>query len=513
MPAYMIRRCAGRSRTCLKMIFRPNIFVGILNRNLNFEMGSSQFQIILHSEIVMMTPDNQDKKTATMGRIWLKRIWGLLPILVLAAIIILLSGFIRAKTDRLDTVRKGLRNLEGMETATSEIDRVTKILTESKDQNQAALTLSADLGLTEDQAKAVLNMPFSTLVRFEQERLAGQIAYIQNQIAANKLDMPAGPADVNVIALSMEPGVLSDRINLPGVIAPWVKFDIAAEVRGQVIEKRIEKGSTVREGDVIAVIDPRDYEIAVDAARASFNTALTSKNRIERLYQQEMAPLSQLDDITAQLALFRAELDKARLNLSRCTIRSPIDGIINNVYIDRGQYVNVADPVAGIMNIDKVKASVGIPESDVTAVRGVNEFDVTLDALDGKVFTARKHFLARSADPAARLYDLELEIDNPEQAILPDMFARVKIVKRQRRDALAVPLYAIIPIDGVQTVYVLSDGAAKATRIETGIQEGWLIEVTEGLHPGDAVIVVGHREVSDGQKVNVVRTVTDATNL
>lgn len=448
-----------------------------------------------------------------MGRVWLKRIWGLLPVLVLLGIIIGLSAMIRSKTDRLDAANKGLQSLAAMQLAVDKIERVTDILKTADDQNHAARALSAELDITVDQAKAVLHMPLSTLVGFEQERLAGQIAYVEKQIAAGKLDIPVAPPDVNVVTLVMEPFDMFDRMRLPGVVAPWVKFNIAAEVRGQVIEKRVEKGAYVKEGDVVAMIDPRDYEIALDAARATYNATLASKNRIEKLYRQQLAPLSQLDDITAQLERFKAEMDSAALNISRCTIRSPISGIINNDYIDRGQYLNFADPVAEVMQMDRVKVGVGIPESDVTAVRGVDDFEVRFDALGGKSYPARKHFLARSSDPMARLYDLELAIDNPDEEILPDMFARVEIVKKQARDALAVPLYAIIPVNNHQIVYVLSGGTAKARQIETGIQEGWMMQVTDGLYPGEQVIVVGHRRVSDGQKVNAVRTVSDMSDL
>jgi RND family efflux transporter MFP subunit len=465
------------------------------------------------SGIVKMTYENPEKKVESRGRVWLRRIWGVLPVLVLAAVIMVFAGMIKSKTDRLEAAKKGLQSLQGMQQAVAEIDRVVAALKASDDQNNALSALSDELDLTEDQAKAVLHMPLSALVGLERDRLAGQIDYVEKQIAAKKLDIPSIPPDVNVVTLALEPVIISDRINLPGIVEPWIKFDVVAEVRGRVTEKRVEKGAHVREGDIIAVIDTRDYEIAVDAARASYNTALASKNRIEKLYRDQLVSRSQLDDITAQLERFKAERDSAELSLSRCTIKSPISGVINNVHIDRGQYLNFADPVAEVMQIDRVKVNVGIPESDVTAVRAVDDFEVRIDALDGKVFSARKYFLAKSSDPMARLYSLELEIDSPGEEILPDMFARVEIVKGEAHDALAVPLYAIISVNDSQTVYVLSDGTARARTISTGIQEGWMMQVTEGLEPGDQVIVVGHRRVSDGQKVNVVRTVADMAEL
>jgi membrane fusion protein (multidrug efflux system) len=93
------------------------------------------------------------------------------------------------------------------------------------------------------------------------------------------------------------------------------------------------------------------------------------------------------------------------------------------------------------------------------------------------------------------------------------MFARVDIIKREISGVLAVPLYSVITLNNQQTVYVVNENIARARKVKTGIQEGWLIQITEGLEPGDNVIVVGHRRVSEGQKVNVVRTVRNMEEL
>jgi len=175
--------------------------------------------------------------------------------------------------------------------------------------------------------------------------------------------------------------------------------------------------------------------------------------------------------------------------------------------------VNISDPIAEILQMDKVKVLVGIPESDVHDVGSVENFDITFDALNQKHFTASRFFLSKASDAQARLYRLELALDNPDGEILPDMFARVDIVKNQVDNALAVPLYSIITLNNEKTVYVLEGDVAKARKVATGIQEGWRIQITEGLAEDEAVIVVGHRRVSDGQRVNVIRTVTQWEDL
>ena len=450
--------------------------------------------------------DNTKKSTRTFTSV-LKFIWGAIPVIVLVLIIMILSGAIESKSDKLEAIKTGVAELKAKRMAMDRMDEVVKIITRSEDVGHAADRLAEALNLTDDQAKAIVHQSVGSLVKSNRTKLDKQIAFLEKQIAENKLDVLEPPPDVNVVTLKLTGQPIRDRINLPGIVEPWVKFNIVAEVRGEVTEKRIVKGTTVNAGDILALLDTEDYEIALQAAKASYNTALASKKRLEKLYKEQLASRSQLDDITAQVEQFRAQMDSAALNLKRCTIRSPISGIINNLYIDRGQYVKISDPIAEVLQMDKVKVIVGIPESDVRAVGTVDEFEVMFDALDGRVFKAQKYFLSRASDSMARLYNLELRIDNPEGEILPDMFARVDIVKQEKADALAVPLYSIITLNNEQTVYVVSENTVNSRTVTTGIQEGWRIEITKGLEAGEEVVVVGHRSLSDGQTVNVVKSV------
>jgi len=456
---------------------------------------------------------NNVKKSAKSANALQKLIRGVIPVIVLFLVSVLLSGAIRSKTDKLEAVKTGMADLQGIKLAINHIDEVVKIITSAKDVGEAVNQLSNALNITSDQAKAIVHQPIGALVKSGQKKLDKQIAFLEKQIAEHRIDEREPIPDVNVVALELTKQPIRDRINLPGIVEPWVKFDIIAEVRGEVKEKRIEKGTPVKKGDIIAVLDTQDYEIARQAATATYDTALASKKRLEKLYKEQLTSRSQLDDITAQVEQYKAQLDSAALNLERCTIKSPISGIINNLYIEQGQYINVSDPIGEVLQMDKVKVIVGIPESDVSAVNDVTKFQVKLDALNGKIFKAEKHYLSKASDPQARLYNLELGIDNPDGEILPDMFARVDIVKQEVEDALSVPLYSIITLNNEQVVYVVNDDTVHARSVKTGIQEGWRIEITDGLHAGDHVIAIGHRSVSEGQTVNVIRTVSDMEEL
>ncbi|THB77787.1 MAG: hypothetical protein D3926_14740 [Desulfobacteraceae bacterium] len=155
----------------------------------------------------------------------------------------------------------------------------------------------------------------------------------------------------------------------------------------------------------------------------------------------------------------------------------------------------------------------GIPESDVDAVRKLKTFSVTIDALGGKIYTGHFHYLYKTSDSFARLYNLEIRVNNPDQQILPDMFARVKIIKNQDSQGLAVPMYSLVSYNEAVGVYVESGGMVRFQPVLPGFMDGWKIQIKDGLMPNQNVVVVGHRLIEDGEKVNVTRTISDIKDL
>ena len=345
--------------------------------------------------------------------------------------------------------------------------------------------------------------------------LVGLIFLLGNQIKTKgdvlKEEKAAGlrttRTQTNVVAMEMVPSYLRERINLPGAIKPWIDLRVVAEVQGKIVEKRVHEGQRVQKGDILAEIDARDYRNAYDSAKASYSLAASTQKRLQRLFKDKVSTQAQLDDIIATVKTSKAAMDNAALNLERCQIRAPMDGIVDRLYVDVGQYLKSADPVAELLEMDRVKVVVGIPESDVADVRQLNRFSIGIDALGGQTFEGTYHHLYKTADSFARLYNLEITVDNADGRLLPDMFARVEIIKKEVPDGLAVPLYALLNINESNAVYVMDQGVARLRMVEVGIQDGWRMEIRNGLKPGDQVVVVGQRSINDGEAVNVTRTI------
>ena len=313
----------------------------------------------------------------------------------------------------------------------------------------------------------------------------------------------------NVVLLDVQPTTIRDRINLPGAIEPWTDLELLAKINGEVIDVPVTEGDKVTKGRVIARIDPTDYQIALDAAKASYKMAYANLKRFEKLYEKRLIPKSEFEKNETHVQTTKAEMEKAELNLSRCTITAPMSGVIRRLDAKKGLLLSIADPIARILEIDKVKAVIGIPESDVPFVRNIDTVELTVQALNDLKIEGRKHVLAASPENIARLYKLELAIDNPDGMLLPGMFVRAEIVKKVAKASLSVPLYTVITRNQEHFVYVEKDGLAERRPVELGILEDWKVQIKKGLMPGDKVIVEGHRSVEEGQKVNIVRMISN----
>jgi membrane fusion protein, multidrug efflux system len=196
---------------------------------------------------------------------------------------------------------------------------------------------------------------------------------------------------------------LRDRINLPGTIEPWQRLELMAKVGGMVEEVLVTEGDRVKEGTVLAHIEEADYRIDLQSAQATWTLASAEYKRIKAMREKGIAPQAELENRKAQLQTAQAALDEAQLNLSRCIIKAPMSGIIRRLDAKIGLLLAVADPVAEILQIDRVKAVVGIPESDVAAVRGLDTINLTIQALGNRLITGTKHFLSTAPENNAHV--------------------------------------------------------------------------------------------------------------
>ncbi|MGA1865135.1 MAG: efflux RND transporter periplasmic adaptor subunit [bacterium] len=331
----------------------------------------------------------------------------------------------------------------------------------------------------------------------------------EEKLAAYKNERP--PA--TVIVQEVQPAEVVDRINLPAIISPQEDLTVLAEVGGPIVSISANEGDIIKKGDVLAQIDPRDYQNRLNQVQASFNLANLDFERISKLAKTDAASQSQLDTIQARLKETRSSLSAAKLDLERCTITAPISGFINKRFAKLGLLVSRSDPLFQILDTSRVKVEVGVPESDVEAISNLQEAEITIEALDNLKVKGEKIFLSRQPDSFARVYNLKLEVKNPDNLLRPGMFARVDLIKARYPDSFVVPLYSVITNNDEHYLYIINDDKAHYRPVKLGVLEGWQVQIVEGIKPNDRVVVVGQRNLEDGQSVQIIRTIRDPEEL
>ena len=322
----------------------------------------------------------------------------------------------------------------------------------------------------------------------------------QDSIANTENSAKENPA-IPVSVVKVESVTMQDVIFLPGETEAWQDVKVASNAAGRIEWLGPREGQDVKKGQLLAKIEVSALKAALEHAKAAYKLADDLYQRRLRLYENNIIAREELDQSETQRKLALTDLEQIKVRYSHGFPKSPITGIINYQYVDVGEYADVGKPLVDIVNIDKIKINVRVPELDVRYVKKGQKTPIRIDAFADQTLIGTVDFVAFKADPATKTFLVRSIIDNPAHNIRPGMIGRVAFVRRIIPDAIAVPLFAIVDKGGERIVFVENDGIAQSRIISVGIIEGDRVQITSGLNPGDHLIVKGQTEVEDGMKV------------
>jgi membrane fusion protein, multidrug efflux system len=330
------------------------------------------------------------------------------------------------------------------------------------------------------------------------------------------------------IPVTAEPAKTSDvPVFLRGIgtVQALNTVDIKSQVNGILIALPVKQGQEVHQGDVVAQIDPRPYQAALDQAvaqRAGDQAQLASAQRDLQRYQSlaksSFAPQQQVDQqraavdkLTASIAADTAAIETARLNLSFCTIHAPIDGRVGFYQIDVGNLIEVANQT-GILTIvqDKpITAVFTLPEADLPRIQaGMAKGALPVQAFaaddqkqlgDGTLMTPNN-----TIDTATGTISLKANFANDNDALWPGQFINAHLLVETLHDAVTVPNAAIQHgPNGVFVFTVRPDGTAQPQDVAIGYQNESAVVVTKGLSGGEMVVTSGQARLASGVHVAI----------
>jgi membrane fusion protein (multidrug efflux system) len=308
---------------------------------------------------------------------------------------------------------------------------------------------------------------------------------------------------VKVEIVEVQPTPLKDVLVLPGQTEAWLDVTVAADTGGRVEWIGPGEGDTIKKGQLIAKIDVSALKAALDRAEADHKLAEELYSRRKKLFQDNIIGKEELDRSENQRLLALATLTQTRVEYEKGFVRSPIKGIVNHLYVDVGEFADRGKPVADLVNVDRIKINVSVPELDVKYLRPGQETMTRIDAFPDRMIAGKVDFVAYKADPATKTFRVRVIISNSDNSVRPGMIARVAFLRRVIPDALVAPLFALVDRGGERLLFVEEEGVAHARPVTIGVIEQDRVQITTGLREGDHLIVKGQTEVEEGIKVLV----------
>ncbi|KRC84853.1 secretion protein HlyD [Achromobacter sp. Root83] len=312
-----------------------------------------------------------------------------------------------------------------------------------------------------------------------------------------------------------------------GTVTAYNTVTVRSRVSGELVDVAFQEGQQVKAGDLLAQVDPRAYQVALDQARgtqmqnqAQLENARRDLQRYQALFKQDSIARQQVDTQAALVRQYegavksdQANVDNAKLQLDYARITAPISGRLGLRQVDRGNLVSSADTngLVVITQTQPISVVFTLPETQLPEVRAeiAAGKTLTVEAYDRadtrRIATGTLETLDNQIDVTTGTLKLKAKFDNTDDALFPNQFVNVRLHVLTRKDVTAIPTAAIQQGSAGAFVFLVqADGTIAVRQVKLGAINSGMVAVNEGLQPGDRVVTEGTDRLRAGAKVEIV---------
>ena len=328
-------------------------------------------------------------------------------------------------------------------------------------------------------------------------------------IAISELD--AGKKIPLITTFKLKEAEFKHYLELQGNVTTKNLLMIYPEYSGVLTNVYVKEGQKVRKGEVLAKIDDGGLSQQLAQLKIQAELAKTTFERQQRLWDQKIGSEMQYLQAKSNYEAQGQAIAQLEQQVAKTIVKAPFSGTIDDVVTEQGSVVMPGQSeLMRIVNLDNMYIVTDVPEKYIAQITRNKKVEVEFPIL-GKKIDSKVRQVGYFINPNNRTFKVEISIPNKEKSIKPNLTAKLKINDYTNENALLIPQGIISEnANGEQYIYVIKDkvgndeAIAEKTVIETGLTQGDLIEVTNGLETGDEIVMEGARSVNDGQKVKII---------
>lgn len=320
-------------------------------------------------------------------------------------------------------------------------------------------------------------------------------------------EQPTAPPDsaVPVSAATAEYRGIPAAITTSAPVVSYREATLASQLLAQVVSVKVEEGDRVEAGDLLAELDVREYQAELAAARAAAEEAADEARRLSRLLAEDSVSAAAARRAEREYKQARAEVKRLSVSVSYGHIVAPFTGVITGRYVHPGQHVDEKDPILELQDHNLLVARPALPEQQLAQLIHGQPAELRFAAHPDTLFSGTVRRIYPAARAGSRLFQVEVALDQRiNYPVRPGFLAQIRLLPGARKDALQVPVDAVLTEQGESFVFRLAEDQATKVAVTTGDTYEGFVTIQDGLAEGDTVAAANLAQLSDGATVEVI---------
>jgi multidrug efflux pump subunit AcrA (membrane-fusion protein) len=391
----------------------------------------------------------------------------------------------------------------------------------------------------------------------------------QAKAVSDKKEIRKDNVKFNIEVTTVKGEKFNDYFEVIGNIQPLNSTTISSETNGKIIKLNFNEGDFIKEGDLLLEIEHDSINAQIRQLEANLKQAIALNNqakstinlqkylldgevklrqlsldninkdvkRDEELFKSSVITKEKLDDrkfnrniteiqyelskinkqqqnivlntnvetTNAQIESLQAQLDLLKIQLEKTYIKSPVNGIIDKLNVDKGELINPGTPIAEVIRIDSVKLVGGIPEKEIANIKYGDNVKINVSAYPDKEFYGKIQYISSTADKTSKTFDVKIIIDNSKGLLKPGMLAKFSMLRKKYDKAILIPTSSVIQTEYSPIIYLEKHGKVFERKVKLGNNFSDKVLVLDGLSEGERIVTVGQQNLSNGDLVNVLK--------